>query len=183
MRNVCFIVLKWKLPKRTFRRYARSYASQKTKRKDASFDKFEVSPSQTHPVTVRAHAYTRLADFWGKKNTRETYGAQYNTHKHVAPLVKANVLPAICQWLRSRNTTVQIEVLRTLQVLAESPLATRRMVEPDLMKALTAQVTKQKNKVRSTGWLSQAYATCSRAANNQTTNGTHTHTHTLGCCV
>lgn len=128
---------------------------------------------------VRTHTHALPTS--GKKNTRETYGAQYNTHKHVAPLVKANVLPAICQWLRSRNTTVQIEVLRTLQVLAESPLATRRMVEPDLMKALTAQVTKQKNKVRSTGWLSQAYAMCSRAANNQTTNGTHTHT--LGCCV
>ena len=70
-RNVCFIVLKWKLPKRTFRRYARSYASQKTKRKDASFDKFEVSPSQMHPVTVRAHAYTRLADFWEKKHVEK----------------------------------------------------------------------------------------------------------------
>ena len=132
-----------------------------------------IADASSHSTCARIHTPCRLLK---KKNTRETYGAQYNTHKHVAPLVKANVLPAICQWLRSRNTTVQIEVLRTLQVLAESPLATRRMVEPDLMKALTAQVTKQKNKVRSTGWLSQAYAMCSRAANNQTTNGTHTHT-------
>ena len=129
---------------------------------------------QSQYVRTHTHALPTSEKKKYERNLRCTI--QYNTHKHVAPLVKANVLPAICQWLRSRNTTVQIEVLRTLQVLAESPLATRRMVEPDLMKALTAQVTKQKNKVRSTGWLSQAYAMCSRAANNQTTNGTHTHT-------
>lgn len=61
-------------------------------------------------------------------------------------MVKANVLPALFQWLRSRNSGVQVEVLRTLQVLAECPLATRRMMEPDLIKGLTTQVTKQKKK-------------------------------------